>query len=119
MLALNVTKYFQEASHSYLTPLASTSDLVGLCSQTGRITGEPNGTQISIIDLIGDLHTEQTSICHFCYDVIFEIKNITGFLGGGAALRLELRAFTLVRLVLLTHDPLCQPLGIILYKLKK
>jgi hypothetical protein len=41
------------------------------------------------------------------------------FLEGGAALGLELRAFTLVWLVLLPHDSLCQPSEIILYKLKK
>jgi hypothetical protein len=46
-------------------------------------------------------------------------KILLCFLGGGAALGLELRAFTLVRLVLLPHDQLHQPLEIISYKLKK
>jgi hypothetical protein len=39
-------------------------------------------------------------------------------LGDGAAMGLELKAFTVVRLVLLSHDSLSQPLEI-LYKLKK
>jgi hypothetical protein len=37
--------------------------------------------------LISDLNTQQTSICHFSSDIIFEFKNITVVFGGWGSAR--------------------------------
>jgi hypothetical protein len=44
--------------------------------------------------LISDLNTQQTSIFHFCSDVIFKIKNITVLFGGWDSKGLELGLHT-------------------------